>query len=782
MHRCINRGALALVLIWSSYSTSATEPAAVVALSSHDRLAVRGAVQFDPDQVAEALASDLEVLVAAHPSAPLDDYLEVLRRRLLDGYRHAGFLDVSATAEVERITDRIVLTVEEGSRLIAGQVRIEGARLIDTAQLAKQLTQAQRGVGAVAPAFENRDGHNATVWVNAQGEPVDPIESIFKPGKPVPLDELTQDELRKQIRQALEDLGHYRTRFGFNIEPNQMARGAGDLLITIKDEGPAAVLDEIVVEGLRRDSKHVLLDYLGLKPGIPWTLHQRIQAEQRLWTSARYRDFCLRAQPPADASGRFMLRIELAEYAEASPLSQPLSREEKALLAARDSLASLAARGEELVVSHVGQSMVHQVVFSPQHGVLGTYRNRSDGSPLEAFVLSRGNTGLYFPVQNRKFVGSPLAMQINVRLLMQLSGDPARPHRFSFSSSIKQGQSPDAPPCTFTMSLPPSVFVAYLYRPKTKWHWTGTLLTLSSETSTIVIDEASGRLQMIRLGEDGDEITITTGIGAFGGTTQEIVEATRQIPNTFDSSRPLYSIFRHDSLDRLLGQWLEFDAQSMTVARKIMVAALADLLDRWLVGLQKPSAQSEQFILPSDPKPENDGWWEFLTSAAPLAVVHADQIFPRNSWPWVLLRQAAYVTERRDAYLTDDLANLYSRRDAGPICQLLCACLTTNLAPQTSRRFAARGLERLSAAEFQKDMAELLRPDYPLGQAALRMAQTLRDLSDEEAQVFDGTLPRAIVEQLRGAKGPAESLPPMRELRDTVESLLQAFAADKTTQ
>jgi hypothetical protein len=33
------------------------------------------------------------VLVAAHPAAPLEEYLDLLRRKLIEGYRHAGFPD-----------------------------------------------------------------------------------------------------------------------------------------------------------------------------------------------------------------------------------------------------------------------------------------------------------------------------------------------------------------------------------------------------------------------------------------------------------------------------------------------------------------------------------------------------------------------------------------------------------------------------------------------------------------------------------------------------------------
>ena len=62
-----------------------------------EHLVVEGTHAFTAKQVTASLLWNFDVLMAAHPAAPLDDYLDVLRHKTTAAYREAGFPDVQVS-------------------------------------------------------------------------------------------------------------------------------------------------------------------------------------------------------------------------------------------------------------------------------------------------------------------------------------------------------------------------------------------------------------------------------------------------------------------------------------------------------------------------------------------------------------------------------------------------------------------------------------------------------------------------------------------------------------
>ena len=110
-------------------------PVAVDQCGNPDNLCVEGTHAFTGKQVVAALLWDFDVLVAAHPAAPLGVYLGVLRCKTTAGYRNAGFPNVAVSAHLEIASRRVILRVVEGPRYLAGEVRVRGQRTVPLREL-----------------------------------------------------------------------------------------------------------------------------------------------------------------------------------------------------------------------------------------------------------------------------------------------------------------------------------------------------------------------------------------------------------------------------------------------------------------------------------------------------------------------------------------------------------------------------------------------------------------------------------------------------------------------
>src|SRR5688500_6784090 len=61
------------------------------------RLVFRGCETYDPAEIRNELAHDLDVQVAAAPTASRADYLRIIEQRVTVGYRNGGFADPQVT-------------------------------------------------------------------------------------------------------------------------------------------------------------------------------------------------------------------------------------------------------------------------------------------------------------------------------------------------------------------------------------------------------------------------------------------------------------------------------------------------------------------------------------------------------------------------------------------------------------------------------------------------------------------------------------------------------------
>ena len=175
--------------------------------------------------------------------------------------------------------------------------------------------------------------------------------------------------------------------------------------------------------------------------------------------------------------------------------------------------------------------------------------------------------------------------------------------------------------------------------------------------------------------------------------------------------------------------------------------------------------------------------------AAGWLLRHGDEMFAARSWPWTLLREASFTVQGKGRYTDQALTGIYESSETGPLGYLMVAQVLSQMQPPLARKFAARGLERLSTADFRRDCRLFLTGDSVFSQCLQRLAAALRELDNEQVAALAklqspvrGEFIRESSRRLRAAKDQPvmEALAPALdsywegELKEQVATALQS--------
>lgn len=709
------------------------------------RLVVRGAEHFPPEKVKHSLVTDLDVLLAAHPAAPLRQYLSTLHDKATAGYLRAGFRDVKVTASVDKETGGTIVTVEEGPQCLAGEVRIVGARDVPAKFLVERLTQEFPPTQATASASGSR-------MSDLEGNEIEPEIALWPPGKPAALDAERKVKITKRVRDALEGAGRFSADFA--IEFPRSSPTTVDLLVRIADEGPQAKADAIEVAGNRRHTSHEILDYLGVKPGMPLTRQVCADMEYRLWQSGRFRWQKVAPTVPDAPGGPLQLRIEVEEYDKAPRLSEKLSEVDEVMLRCQHWMSGLPLT-DDIVLEGKADDAPISIVFSPAKGAL------IQGGD-HAAIITGDQTGFYSFSERKKLVASPAQRPLKVNFGFRLARErdaSDKPLSFLFgagmdcSSSIRPGA-----PLDLLVCVPPSTSIALTREGNTDCSIAGGVLTILRESSQVQVDVTSGRLIGWTVSPQGNRTPIRIAVkpGEFNRRLCEIEDQAADYPNAYDPLRPVSSwvqFLRDDELAGKASRWLwgnavttpPPDGKQLEVLWKIVDGAVLEPWDRRIAHRASSSQPNRlDFSIPG-----GRGLNNILSFDDPKAVpmtlcfLGADFLFPRGSWPSTLVRETGLsIAGRSDPkYFYAELTDLYASSKTGPICCLVGAAAFHSTLPRTAGGFAQKGLQRLSVEDFRKDRDVLLDREHYLFPAVLAVVGALRTLDESETEVLLTGLP-----------------------------------------
>ena len=291
--------------------------------------------------------------------------------------------------------------------------------------------------------------------------------------------------------------------------------------------------------------------------------------------------------------------------------------------------------------------------------------------------------------------------------------------------------------------------------------------------------------------------------GALARTVQRIESLTASLPDVGDTNAPLSSAlaFLAEELgsSKYLESFLRTSLSSEAAARLpglLRQFRLRDILaplDRLVEGTNTVAGNQEDFKIP-----EEQGSGEATAGKVVAAVTgwflrHSDDLFEARSWAWTLLREACFTLQGKGKYTEETLTGIYESSETGPFGYLVVAEVLGHFQPPLARKFAARGLERLSAEEFRRDYRLFLEGNSISSQCSQRLATALRALDAEQiASLAKQQSPAGgefILEgsrRLRAAKDQPvlETLAPAletyweQELKGQVAAALKALAFD----
>ncbi len=753
-----------------------TGPSYVGELGDAKRLAFEGLKTFSAQAVREGLMKDPDFLLAAHPAAPFGGYLEALQKRIRTGYQEAGFPDVQVTVVPELKTGHILVRVNEGPRYRIEEVKIRGAKTIPADRLAQVLMRGYPPREATAPSldfqaanraensasfsFSGSLGSQSMVVDRTTGQKVVPVPAAWERGKPLSFADPASHV--RAVTNALAVLGNLGAKVAVTPERHPEGGTVG-LLVDLLDEGKLARIEEIRVEGNQKNTREDILDYLGLKPGMPWRYDLIPRIGLGLSQSARFLAFNVTANFVDNDPARLRLQLALTECKPAPSLREEFSPAENVLLKLCDWLARIQNRSEDIMVSTLAEApgvpVGHGILSSNGLMLAAGLRHKEQSLQWHyAGTISRDLVGMVSQRRAKWFCPKP-RFELSVWLELGPDNDPEDSDRLNFKLGAQFNSKPSqresaqdlASPFHLDLRLAPVAFIIPAHRTGCTNYFKDGLFHLIFEDHRITVDPSSGRLLSVGpAGTNQELMVVKFGDGLLTNAIQELEKETAALLNGFDPQRPFGSTLSFVLPELADAPWIsEFlfgqvdaakrrrgsQALSRLLARPVFVP-----LDEFFIELFDESSETFYVPQPYAESPQAQST-TLVSMLAAWSFKYAHESFPVGSWPWTVAHEALFVANGQGKYTEVELRRLYDSDQTGPIGYLTIAQLLTYIKSPEARLFATRGLTRLAAGDFRKDWQLLIEGDSRLGRSLQQLAVALGALEEDDVEALTGILP-----------------------------------------
>lgn len=715
-------------------------------------LLIEGAKTFTPEQISQALWNDLDVVQAGIMpwAGGMPWAYGEQRRRLVEktiaGYRDAGFPQVQVLLEDN--DNRAVLRIEEGPRFMAGDVRVEGAKTIDSSRLIeglKPLPPESTGSGMRWPT-----------------------------GEPAWFDTTSETQLAERIAALLAEQGYYQPRFFLRIECDTTDNTAA-LVIDFDGEGRLSTAADLVIEGNQKNSRDDILKYLDIRDDASLTGELRGQMTSRLIASGRFVRYDWTLGELSQRVDGWQPKLKVEEYADAPGLSEPLSREEAALLKFSQWVAAFETSDEEILLSIHGAGEWADVIVAPRDGFVALYGVcGEDQRPLPfraAAIMSEKQFGLYSVAQRRKIVAvPPPAHMVADGSAVVVDGAPKWDGRSALMFGVglnSKARKGSRRHLRLHLTQTASGALSVIRKHQASCSWEGDILTAAWNGRTLRIDATSGRLiEHVVIDRPGDEhkpkataadastVRMATVPGEYARRLAEIDAATADFENPADTTRPLSCVAEFVCQElHAQGRLDGFPAcqRAVPVLTKLSTRGLFKALDDLLLMAKGPAKQP--FYIPLAPGTISR-FHDWRSAPKWLATYFGarsgDALFGHTGWLADVWRGEMLFLARGELLAPGSFGDRPLEGDFGqatPRCGPLWALAVAELLHLQSldspaAHYAQQGLSKLSARDFRRDCRELLSGKGLASQYFLEIAEILRGLEPGEMK----TLTDALVE------------------------------------
>ena len=687
--------ATSFVLILVAAVVAAAPPAKVGALGDPSVIVFEGNKVFSDEELRRGLAWSPDFWVAAHPDAELARFADDLHGLMREGYRHGGFADVEIAVTPEPAKDRILVTVKEGTRYVAGEPRLSGI----------EGPEAEKLTSGVLNAL---------------------LELEWEPGGPAKLDQRTRRHLERAVANQLALLGRHAATFVVGMDLDHVAKKASPVVRIEKLGGPGIVAT-IEVRGLVRHTPEQVVAWLGVNPGDPADSGALTALHTRLEDSGRFAGIRMKTEPGENPAKGVHFVLDLVETLDVPNLDEELSPEMQALLKFQKWLADLASSGIELHGTIEDQA---EFVLDPARGlVLGADLTKL-GLPLRYSLVVEADQCTLLSHHSRvalsgKVEGAPLRLLLGVTVDAE---DPDQPGALRVSAGLFPVDKKPGAVDLLVVSRP-AAFLRMASKFGSCTLKEGKLVLESTEVR-VIFDATTGQLVSVQGVGEG-----TVGTVRVRATTGAFEEAGRRlcaIPDSYLRIRGFGSfgegLAQFVALDRLR------DGPGGGVDSTILAAVFGKTFQAAMEGLHV--TEDPGFTIPWD-KGDLDSTEPDIQT---IALMAGNLLFARGTWPRDVAREAALVAAGKSMRTGIVLSRLYQSDEVGPLGHLTIAALLDMMDSPAAPAFAKKGLSMATPEAFERDVAVLVDQGGALGRILQQLAAAVRGLSSEDRTALGAIL------------------------------------------
>ena len=735
---------------------------------------------FTAADIIHGLTTDAGVVLASHPAAAFSAFLDAIQHALQRGYRAAGYPDarvVMRYAAEPTGSSSIIAAVTEGPRFSAGKVMVNGAPAEITDGLIRTLTEV---VPQQANTLEQRidaeiTAAQAMMTAEKKENPAEQAASdilakdslpaeiqmlsqaasttaFWQSGEPVDFESLTESAIQTIVQMGLARSGRPMARWNHRIE--RMPDGKCDLVITIDDPGPLAVVGSLKVTGNRRNTAGKIIGLTKLKPGDPLLPDHLAAVRMALWNTGRFWPFSVKTMAVAGSKDVDVV-ISVNELEKAPALDAELTDVQAAAMRAVKTInEAFASRGFLLAGEKDGLKL--DLAIGKEGLVVAKLARASDGRN----VLLGINRGMLRLVSRDKSGTASFALPVGAhgvkgfaKLLPTRNFD--KDWHMDLGIGAGMQTSSDNGSATFTLDVlasPAFVFLSNLDLNIKD----GLLIASSKGTEQFTTDAATGTLVSIA-GYPvtmGDTMTksllgeLDASIAGAGTTTTSLSwpdVLARGLGTALRDMRPADTgDTRHGSkmtqqisaaAGSFITDWLpflrEFSVPRIDAAERVT----ARLLGKILADDGKTVPVRTTFYIPADSTMGQNMTVPILLGLGCIQL--SENLFPPDTWMATLSRELLFSVAGNHRYTAETMNNLVADPEMGPLGCLLAARIIGMISPGMVRRFEEKALSQCHAAGFRRDWELALRGDSGIAPMITRCFDSMAALTPaEEADIL----------------------------------------------
>jgi hypothetical protein len=778
-------------------------------LGDPERIVFDGVSLFPEQQLRLALACDLKYQAAARPSNDTADFLDALEKRLLEGYLNSGCPDAKVRAWRDSKRKAMVVHVDEGPRFRKGEVLVTGPKVINQQAVRDFLTKPQRARpwvyqlgGKRLDIFQKEEKEGKKTNEEGSANSHDNV-TIWESGEAIDFRRIDNSQLERGIRFALAELGYAASPFRVELERDGK-QGVANLHVSILQDMPRAVVADIEVAGLKRDSRDALLGYLKISPGDALTGETLRRLDERLSDSCRYWThkievavpFSPDRYPPQPATSKSKLVLTLEEYEPAPPLSKPLSSIDETMRRCAGWLNSLArdfGRSDLIITTAAadlrGLAQHAQLVLAADGTIAFDVQLASNDWRLNhSAIVGPHGIEVYDWKNNDKFCiskqFSPIA-QLLVRATHAENGNQESHIMFGYALGNSEKESV---PARFPIDIrvEPAALLHLAHKEPIKAESRDGMLTLTEDEFELQVDELTGAIRSLKCAS-----FLSAGISAIDfrskpGLATRMIEKLQlrgnDCQNLCDEKNPLGSAVTY-AIQQLERQpFVQIDPEPRAfwrIADKVSTSnALRSVTNPESNSLLEAGLATNRFEIPGQPEFSFENWEDSIGYYIPFLV---DKTFPRGSWPWTVSRELCFEDEDLGVDSKTNYARCcreYNRmnadREFGPLCGLITAELWQTIYPNSSKAVtecAEDGLRDMSDGAFLRDIRLLTDGNHGLAVLSRSIAEACGSMSPEDKEDVLKLLPLEYHDIFEGLMARRKTMPNERS-GDAVQAVM----------